>query len=274
MLKSASWLKKNFYNKDIKIIDASWYLPNSGRNAFNEYKKNHIKNAIFFDIDKISDNKSKLPHMLPTKKSFEEKVSKLGISNKDTLIIYCNEGLLSSPRVWWTFLYFGHKNVFVLDGGLKSWKNIGGQQTKGVKSFKSSYYKCKKLLNKTIIDYLKLNSVLNNKNLSFQVLDGRPEERFLQKAKEPRKNIGKGVIPMSKSSPFSLFDINGFLKNKTEIRTIFKKIIKKENYIVCSCGSGVAACNIALALASIGKINWCVYDGSWTEWYLRKNKLL
>ena len=274
MLKSASWLKKNFNKKNIKVIDSSWYLPNSGKSAFNEYKKNHIKNAIFFDIDKISDYKSSLPHMLPTKKYFEGEVSKLGISNKDTIIIYCNDGLLSSPRVWWTFLYFGHKNVFVLDGGLKSWKSIGGQQTKVIKSYKYTFYKCKKLLKKIVIDYCNLKNILSKKGLNYQVLDARPEERFMQKVEEPRKNIGKGIIPNSKSYSLSLFDINGFLKNKTEIRIIFKKIIEKESNIICSCGSGVAACNIAIALASIGKINWCVYDGSWTEWYLRKNKML
>ena len=115
MLIKNSWLKKNINQKNLKIIDASWYLPNAKRNAYKEFRNGHIKNAIFFDIEKICDNKSKLPHMLPRKKDFERKISKLGINNNDTLIIYCKTGILSSPRVWWTFSIFGHKKVYILD---------------------------------------------------------------------------------------------------------------------------------------------------------------
>ena len=111
MIKKASWLIKNINKKNVKIIDASWYLPNSGRNAYKEYTRQHIKKAVFFDIDKISNEKTALPHMIPSKKKFEKEVSNLGVSKKDIIIIYCKEGILSSPRVWWTFFLFGQKNV-------------------------------------------------------------------------------------------------------------------------------------------------------------------
>ena len=116
MFKTASWLKKNINNKNIKIIDASWYLPNSKRDNFKEYKFSCIPKAIFFDIDKICDKNTPLPHMVPSSRYFESEVSKLGISKENIIIVYCKEGLLSSPRVWWLFKYFGHKRIFVLNG--------------------------------------------------------------------------------------------------------------------------------------------------------------
>ena len=129
MIKKASWLKKNLHKKNIKIIDASWYLPNVNRDAYKEYKNGHIENALFFDIDRICDKKTHLPHMLPSAKKFEKEISKLGINKKDIIIIYCKEGILSSPRVWWSFYLYGHKEVYVLDGGLKAWKLAGGKLT-------------------------------------------------------------------------------------------------------------------------------------------------
>jgi thiosulfate/3-mercaptopyruvate sulfurtransferase len=270
MIKKASWLMKNLDKKNIKIIDASWYLPNSGRDAYKEYSKNHIKNAVFFDIDKISDKKTSLPHMLPPIKKFEMEVSKLGINRDDILIIYCKEGLTSSPRVWWTFVYFGHKKVFILDGGLNAWKLIGGQLTKINYKIKKSNYKCGLKKKKLIINYLSLKNNLNTKNNEI-VLDARPEKRFLKIESEPRKNIGKGNIPGSINYPIIYFDKKGFLKSKMEIRKILKNITNKNKKIICSCGSGVAACNIALSLEYIGHHNWAVYDGSWTEWYLKES---
>lgn len=271
MLISASWLKSNLNRKDIKVIDASWYLPNSRRNAFNEYKKHHIPNAVFFDIDKISNKKTLLPHMLPSNNFFEKEVSNLGISNNDTIIIYCKEGVVSSPRVWWTFLYFGHKKVFVLNGGFKAWKLIGGKQSFGIKKNKPKKYKCKRIRNNLVIDYDNLNNLVIKNNKNYLVLDARPERRFLEKDNEPRINIGKGKIPGSKNFPFSKFDTNGFFKKKSEIRNIIKSYNYINKYYICSCGSGVAACNIALSLYLIGLSNWTVYDGSWTQWYLNKN---
>ena len=271
MLISASWLKNNLNRKDIKVIDASWYLPNSGRNAFEEYKKSHIPKAVFFDIDKVSNRKTLLPHMLPSNNFFEKEISNLGISNNDTIIIDCKEGKISSPRVWWTFLYFGHKKVFVLNGGYKAWRLNGGKQSFGIKKNKSRKYKCNKIRKNLVINYNILNKLVIENNKNYLVLDARPKGRFLGKENEPRSNIGKGKIPKSKNFPFSCFDTNGFLKKKSEIRNIIKNYSNNNKYYVCSCGSGVAACNIALSLNLIGLSNWTVYDGSWTQWYLNNN---
>ncbi len=270
MIKKASWLIKNLKKNSIKIIDASWYLPNIKRNAYREYLNGHIENALFFDIDKICDKKTHLPHMLPSIKNFEAAVSNLGIKKKDTIIIYCKEGIISSPRVWWTFSFYGHKKVYILDGGLKAWKLVGGRLTKNTTKIKKSNYKCN-TIKKIFISYIQLNSDLINNNSTLTVIDARPEARFLKIDSEPRKNIGKGNIPGSINFPSTLFDCKGYLRTKTEIKKIFSKSIKKNKRIICSCGSGVAACNIAISLTYIGNKNWSVFDGSWTEWYLNKN---
>ncbi len=268
MLVNANWLKKNIKKKNIKIIDASWYLPNSGRNALEEYKKKHIPKAVFFDIDKISDKKTKLPHMIPNFKYFEKEVNKLGINNSDIIIVYCKEGILSSPRVWWTFSYFGHKKIFVLNGGLNAWKKVGGRVISGHYKPRISYYKCHKINKSLLIEYKNLNKVVKSKNNNYLILDARPKERFLGKEHEPRKNIGKGKIFNSKNLPFNKVEFNGYLKNKSEIRAIFKSKSTYEKYFIFTCGSGVAACNLAIAKNFIGSKKWSVYDGSWTEWFL------
>ncbi len=268
MLVNGNWLKKNIKKKNIKIIDSSWYLPNSGRNAFEEYKKNHIPEAVFFDIDKISDKKTKLPHMMPNFKFFEKEINKLGIKNSDTIVVYCQEGILSSPRVWWTFLYFGHKNIFVLNGGLNAWKRVGGKIVSGNYKPRLSNYKCHKINKNLIIKYKNLTKLVKDKHNNYLILDARPEARFLGIEGEPRENIGKGNISNSKNLPFNTIELNGYLKNKSEIRAIFKSKSAYKKNLIFSCGSGVAACNLAIAKNLIGSKKWSVYDGSWTEWFL------
>lgn len=273
MIVNASWLKKNLKNNKIKVIDASWYLPNLRRNAFKEYKESHIPKTVFFDIDKISSKKKNLPHMLPDARFFEKKVSKLGICNNDKLIVYCKEGILSSPRVWWTFIYFGHKNVYILNGGLKAWKKIGGELRTGFYKPKTSNYKCKKINKKFLINYKSLDKLVKQNNKNYLVIDARPEKRYLEKENEPRKNIGRGRINNSKNLPATQLESKGFFKNKSEIRNIFRSKSTKNKHFIFTCGSGVAACNLGIASHLIGSKNWSIYDGSWTEWFLKKNKL-
>ena len=268
MLINAYWLKKNIHKRNIKVLDASWYLPNVKRNAKKEYRERKIPGAIYFDIDDISDKKSKLPHMLPERKYFENKISSLGIHSNDILIIYCSEGLLSSPRVWWMFKYFGHKNVFVLNGGLKAWRNANGCLVRVNKNLQKSFYKTRRASSNLKITF---DEIVNykDKKKKFYILDARPRNRFLEIEPEPRKNIGTGKIDGSYNIEFSLLDRHGFLKSKNEIRNIFKKFLTEEFKIICSCGSGVSACTLAFSLSYISNYYWCIYDGSWTEWYLK-----
>ena len=268
MLINANWLKKNIKKENIKTIDASWYLPNSNKNSLKEYYYSHIPNAVFFDINKICKKNTSLPHMMPQKKYFESSVSKLGISAKDIIIIYCKDGVASSPRVWLSFKYFGHKNVYILNGGFRAWRLVNGEHQRSClnKSFKP--YKSNRIKKNLIITYQALRKVYKIKK-NFLIIDCRPAKRFLGEAPEPRSNIGKGNILGSINVPHNKLQLKGFLKFKSSL----KKILKKENInnklIICSCGSGISACNLAAALQYIGVTNYTIYDGSWTEWYLK-----
>ena len=276
MLIEASDLIKLYRNKiwqnDVIILDASWYLPIQERNAYEEYKKSHIPHALYFDIDKVCNIESDLPHTVPTELQFTSNIEELGINNKSHIILYCHDGIETSPRAWWLFKLFGHKNVSILNGGLKAWLNVNGEKSTNIpKVFKSKYITKinKKLLatNADIIDSL-------NKN-RHQVVDARSIERFTGKEEEPRPGLQKGHIPNSINIPFNLFFNNGYFIKDKEIRDVLDN--NNFNYnknIISSCGSGVTACVLAFALELIGEKNWQVYDGSWSEWGLNKENMI
>ena len=185
-LVSTEWLDKNLEN--VRIFDASWHLPVAKRDAFQEYKESHIKNSSFFDIDKNSNQNSSLPHMLTNKEEWEKILSKYGINNSDHVIIYDNSDVISSCRVWYNFLYFGHspEKISVLDGGLKKWLEQKKEVTKEIKIFQSTNYHAKEdaslVLNKKQID-------ANIKGQSFELIDARSKERFLGLQPEARKEL-------------------------------------------------------------------------------------
>ena len=270
MLKNAFWLKKNIDRKNIKVLDASWYLPNINRDAKKEFHYSRIPGAIYFDIEDICDKKSKLPHMLPNQKYFEKKVSSLGIESNHTVIIYCKEGVLSSPRVWWMFKYYGHEKVFILNGGFKAWSRANGKSTSGPKKYINSHskYKVGRIQSSLNVTYEQI-MISKKYKKKINILDARPKRRFLELEAEPRINIGKGKIEGSINLEASLLDTKGHFKKKNEIRNIYKRILEKKYKTICSCGSGVSACAIAFTLNLIGNKNWSIYDGSWTEWYLK-----
>ncbi|MCO5586922.1 hypothetical protein L7F22_040866 [Adiantum nelumboides] len=283
---SPEWLYSRLSDPNIKVIDASWYMPGDNRNPFQEYKACHIPKALFFDVDGVVDPTSNLPHMLPTEDAFAAAVSALGIKNTDTLIIYDGKGIFSAARVWWMFRTFGHQNVFVLDGGLPHWRAAGlsiedktpedlvakiceasevvkkvyqGQQVGGT-SFKA----------KLQPDFVwSLDQVKANIEDAKRVLvDARSKARFDGLAPEPRKGIRGGHVPGSKCVPFNeVLKDGAMLLEKEELRSKFDKAgVSLISPIVASCGTGVTACVLALALHRLGKNDVAVYDGSWTEW--------
>jgi len=264
--------KNKIWQNDVIILDASWYLPIQERNAYEEYKKSHIPHALYFDIDKVCNIESDLPHTVPTELQFTSNIEELGINNKSHIILYCHDGIGTSPRAWWLFKLFGHQNVSILNGGLKAWLNVNGEKSTNIpKVFKSKYITKinKKLLatNADIIDSL-------NKN-RHQVVDARSIERFTGKEEEPRPGLQKGHIPNSINIPFNLFFNNGYFIKDKEIRDVLDN--NNFNYnknIISSCGSGVTACVLAFALELIGEKNWQVYDGSWSEWGLNKENMI
>ena len=266
-LVSTKWLANNMNN--LKILDCSWHMPNVNRDSYNEYISEHIENAVFFDLEKNSDQNSDLPHMLPNKNYWEEIVSSMGISIKDRIVIYDNSDVISSCRCWYSFIYFGHDSnlVHVLDGGMKKWKLENRPTTNSINQFKVSNYiaeERKELVkNKKQID----QNILNQK---FKVIDARSKNRFDGKELEPRKGVRSGSIPNSLCLPFGkLINEDHTFKNREEILEKFNNIIggKMSTDIVFSCGSGVTAAVLALAYSLINnKYDPKIYDGSWVEY--------
>jgi len=268
-LVSTEWLDKNL--DKVKVLDASWHLPNVGRNALDEYKLNHITNSIFFDIDKNSNQNVSLPHMLPSKKEWENIVSNFGIDNSDHVVVYDNSDVFSSCRVWYTFLYFGHNPalISVLDGNFEKWKNEKCSTSKQVKKINSSNYTASENLK------LVLNKDQINKNIikkKFQLIDARGKQRFLGLQPEPRRELKSGNIKGSKNLPFQeLINIKEgrTFKKKEKLIKIFKeRKILIDQEMVFTCGSGVTACILGLANSIISGKKPIIYDGSWAEYGL------
>ena len=265
-LVDTNWLEQNL--DKVKIIDCSWHMPHTKRNSFNEYQEQHIKNAIFFDLDKNSKIDTDLPHMLTDKKKWEKIISSLGIRNEDKIIIYDNSDVISSCRCWYNFIYFGHNPDFVhvLDGGLKKWINEKKPTVNNLtKTISSNYIANEKkelVKNKKQIDE---NIFINE----FNVIDARSRDRFEGKVAEPRKDLRSGSIENSFCLPFSeLINEDHTFINKEKVLEKFKLTkfeINKD--IVFTCGSGVTASVLALAYSLIDtKYMPIIYDGSWSEY--------
>jgi len=266
------WLKQNLSSPHLRVLDASWCLPNSSRDTEIEFISSHIPGSVYFDIDLISDSNSNLPHMLPTPNKFSECVGSLGISNKDTIVVYDSHGIFSSPRVWWMFRVFGHNKIAVLQGGLPAWQKNNGKLEKGNPNIKPTKFNTNfspKLLRNA--DEIKSNI----KGGLEQIVDARSNGRFLGEEPEPREGLRSGHIPESINLPYtSLIDSStGFLLSPSKIFIIAKEIgLDLNRPITTTCGSGISAALLALAFHTVGHKSTAVYDGSWTEWGGSNNK--
>ena len=265
-LVDTNWLEEKIDN--VKIIDCSWHMPQAQRNGLEEYNKDHIPNAIFFDLDKNSKINTDLPHMLTDIKSWEKIMGDMGIENKDEIVVYDNSDVISSCRCWYNLIYFGHnpKLVHVLDGGFKKWKKENKITNNKEVIIKTSTYSCKE--NKELVKNKKqIDENINAKE--FNVFDARSRERFEGKVAEPRKGLRSGSIKNSFCLPFSeLINDDHTFVSKDKIQTQFElfKLDLNKN-IVFSCGSGVTASVLALAYSLINdKYMPTIYDGSWSEY--------
>ncbi|XXG74582.1 hypothetical protein AAC387_Pa07g3269 [Persea americana] len=283
---SVDWLHANLREPDVKVLDASWYMPDEKRNPLQEYQVAHIPGALFFDVDGISDRTTNLPHMLPSEEGFAAAVSALGIENKDGVIVYDGKGIFSAARVWWMFRVFGHDKVWVLDGGLPQWRASGydvESSASGDSILKASaaseaiekVYKGQSVGSTTF--HAKMRSHLiwtleqvkqNLEDKTYQHIDARSKARFDGVAPEPRKGIRSGHVPGSKCIPFvQMLDSSQTLLPADQLKKrLEQEDITLDRPIVTSCGTGVTACILALGLHRLGKTDVPVYDGSWTEW--------
>ena len=259
---NAKVLKNMLGRKNLKILDSRWFLDNPKKGS-REFEKSHIPNAIFFDIEKNSDRNNDLPHMFPKKLQFEKYVNENGIKKNDLIIIYDQVGFFCSARVWFMFKYFGFKNIRILEKGFNGWIKSKYQTTCNVKKMDpiNSVVTEKK---KFIINKKKIYENLKKNNLV--ILDARSEKRFLGTESEPRPNLDSGCIPGSINIPYTKLSKNGKFLSKNRLLKIFDKKIHIEKKIVCTCGSGITACNIIFALEILGLKNFTLYDGSWAEW--------
>ena len=260
------WLASHLKSPDLIILDGSWHLPTSGRDAKAEYLAEHIPGALFFDIDDLSDEKSDLPHMLPSTVKFASRMKKMGIGDGARIVVYDTTGIFSAARVWWTFRAMGHGDVAVLNGGLKKWKAEGRPLDDGPAPKRSERH-YSPLQNTELIRDLEEMKALVGK-AGTQIVDARPAGRFEGKDPEPRPGLRSGHIPGSKNVPSQmLLNADGTFKSADELGEIFKSVgINVAKPVVASCGSGVTASMLALALAVLGQTNAGVYDGSWAEW--------
>lgn len=263
---SAAWLAERLDAPDIRVIDATWFLPGDTRDAQALFAERRIPGAIFFDIDEIADTSSTLPHMLPPPEKFASRMKKRGVGDGARVVVYDNQGLFSAARVWWTFRVMGHEDVVVLDGGFPAWERGGYEIETGPPQQRMERHFTPRVRNDLVRDLTDVRRTIEDGRAA--ILDARPGPRFRGEAAEPRPGVRSGHMPGAKNIPAStLIDENGLLKSADALRELFKDAdADPAQPAVCTCGSGITAAIIALALARLGKWDAAVYDGSWTEW--------
>ena len=267
ILVTADWLLA--HHASVKLFDATSHLPTLGRNANQEYSERRIAGAGRFDIDKIADKSSTLPHTLPDAAFFEQQMQHLGVNNDDHVVVYCDSIFLSAARAWWMLRLFGHDRVSVLNGGLKAWFAIDGPLETGVPAVAEAAgnFTVRPSAGAQMIPMASLRQMVEN-NVAGQIADARSPGRFAGVDPEPRAGLRGGHIPGSSNVPIaSLIADDGGLRPVDEINAAFEAGgIDVSRPVITSCGSGVTACGLALGLALLGNEQVFVYDGSWSEW--------
>jgi thiosulfate/3-mercaptopyruvate sulfurtransferase len=265
-LVSTEWLAEHLKDANVKLLDATFKLPGVLPLPKDDYLSAHIPGAVYFDVDAVSDHSNPLPHMFPSAEQFGRDVGALGVSDADTVVIYDAGGWVAAPRAWWMFLSYGHRDVRILNGGLKKWRAEGravesGEVTAKPATFRANY------------DARRVRSIeqmiANVASHAEQVIDARAADRFEGRAVEPRPGIRSGHIPGALNLPYNnLFDAaTGTMKPLDDLREAFTGAgVDTARPIVTSCGSGVSAAVLTLALYRLGVENTALNDGSWSEW--------
>lgn len=265
LLVSTDWLAERLRAPDIRILDGSMYLPTEGKDGRALYDQSHIPGGRFFDIDDVADDKSPLPHMLPAVEKFVSRVRKMGIGDGHRVVVYDQKGIYSAARVWWMFRMFGHEDVAVLDGGLPKWIADGHPVDDEPVDPKERHFTGRR--NAAMVrDVTQMARAV--KLSDEQIVDARSPGRFRGEEAEPRKGLRSGHIPGAKNVHFqTLLNQDQTMKSPDELKAAFEAAgVDLSRPIVTSCGSGVTACVLTLALAQLGHKRNAVYDGSWVEW--------
>lgn len=265
LLVSTDWLGERLNAPDIRILDASMYLPTDGRDGRELYAQAHIPGARFFDIDDVSDDHSPLPHMLPPVEKFVSRVRKMGIGDGHRIVVYDQQGIYSAARVWWMFRLFGHEDVAVLDGGLPKWQ-AEGRPVDDIDPDPRERHFTGRRNSSMVRDVTQMARAVKLRDE--QIVDARAAGRFRGEEIEPRKGLRSGHIPGSVNVPFkTLLNDDQTMKSPEETREIFEAAgVDLTKPVATTCGSGVTACVLTLALHRLGHTRNAVYDGSWVEW--------
>ncbi|MDV4168788.1 3-mercaptopyruvate sulfurtransferase [Rhodovulum sp. FJ3] len=264
-LVSTQWLADHLQNPDLRVLDASWYMPDSGRNPRAEYDAAHIPGARFFDIDDISDHRSDLPHMAPPVEKFMSRMRAMGVGDGHQVVVYDGAGLFSAARVWWMFRLMGKFDVAVLDGGFPKWQ-AEGRPIEDLPPVVRDRHMTVQRQNQMVKDVTQVAAA--SKLLDYEIIDARAPARFKGEVEEPRPGLRSGHIPNSKNVPFgTLLNKDGTMKSEADLRAVFDAAgVDLGKPAITSCGSGVTAAIINLALERLGRDNHALYDGSWSEW--------
>ena len=265
-LVSTDWLADHLNAPDVCIVDASWHMPNAGRNARAEFEAAHIPGAVYFDIDEINDEGNPLPHMLPSPEKFSSRMRKMGLGDGNRIVVYDSTGVSAAARVWWMFRVFGHEDVALLDGGLQKWLTEGRPVTDAPGESRARHFTAR--VNTLLArDYAQMRANVDSR--AEQVLDARSPGRFSATEPEPRPELPGGHIPGSLNIPFPkvMESENKTMLPADGIRQALEDAgVDTSKPMVTSCGSGVTAAILTLALYLIGHEQVPVFDGSWTEW--------
>ena len=265
ILVSTDWLEAHLKDPDLRIFDASWYLPAMNRDPRAEYDQGHIPGARFFDIDEISDQRSKMPHMAPPPEKFISRMRAMGVGDGHQVVVYDGVGLFSAARVWWLFRLMGKTDIAVLDGGYPKWL-AEGRPTEDMPPIMRDRHITVGRQNHLVRDVTQVAAA--SKLGDHEILDARPAGRFRGEVPEPRPGLRGGHIPGSKSVPLeTLLDGDGTLKSLDDLKMTFANAgVDVAKPAITTCGSGVTAALINLALERIGHRQHSLYDGSWAEW--------